>query len=204
MDTRIKNFIALKRSNKSSPDVRLGHQATRDLRSASYGDAVPAVPSVFGAAPVKGNRAVESKSTQNGLVFAACSYEAAKPGKPPTMGGAPLKGNGPVKLQTSRRLSSGELLQTYQDPGRTFVDLKNGDYVVGRKERRQSLLKSTPAQSPPLPAASASRHGAGFGRAQSPYLGSGVGNPARRIASKFSSSVPSPDLLPRSTINHAR
>ncbi|OAP59855.1 hypothetical protein AYL99_04857 [Fonsecaea erecta] len=72
------------------------------------------------------------------------SYDEAAPGKPPELGDRPHRGNGPVKLQTSRRLSSGELLVTEQDYDRTLEDIKQGEYIVGGKERRTSRTSSQP------------------------------------------------------------
>ncbi|KIW91931.1 uncharacterized protein Z519_07901 [Cladophialophora bantiana CBS 173.52] len=72
------------------------------------------------------------------------SYEEASPGKPPELGDRPHRGNGPVKLQTSRRLSSGELLVTEQDYDRTLEDIRQGEYIVGGKERRTSRTSSQP------------------------------------------------------------
>lgn len=72
------------------------------------------------------------------------SYEEAAPGKPPELGIRPHRGNGPVKLQTSRRLSSGELLVTQQDYDRTLEEIREGEYIVGAKERRTSNATSQP------------------------------------------------------------
>jgi hypothetical protein len=64
-------------------------------------------------------------------------YESTVAGTPPVFGATPIKGNGPVKLQTSRRLSSGELLVTTQDHQRTLSDIREGEYIVGRKEPKR-------------------------------------------------------------------
>ena len=56
----------------------------------------------------------------------------------------------PVKLQTSRRLSSGELLTTIQDNKETLEDIREGDYIVGRKEKRNSQLSQIKTSSPLL------------------------------------------------------
>jgi hypothetical protein len=71
------------------------------------------------------------------LAIRASPYDSAAAGTPPVFGATPIKGNGPVKLQTSRRLSSGELLITTQDHQRTLSDIREGEYIVGRKEPKR-------------------------------------------------------------------
>jgi hypothetical protein len=85
-----------------------------------------------------------------GLAIRAISYDSVLPGKPPILGGKPCKGNGPVKLQTSRRLSSGELMTTIQDNKQTLEDIREGDYIVGRKEKRNSQPGQVKTSSPLL------------------------------------------------------
>ena len=94
-----------------------------------------------------------------GLAMRAYSYESTLPGKPPIIGGRPHRGNGPVKLQTSRRLSSGELLATTQDPRRTMEDIREGDYIVGglkekRSSRSSQMRSATPSITSPRPGSS--------------------------------------------------
>ncbi len=72
----------------------------------------------------------------------AFSYRQAKPGQLPEVGGRPHRGNGPVKLQTSRRLSSGEILVTQQDPRRTLEEIREAEYIVPVKDRRDSRAQS--------------------------------------------------------------
>ncbi|KAH0831694.1 hypothetical protein AYO21_11831 [Fonsecaea monophora] len=84
----------------------------------------------------------ETKINQPPDRLRSFSYEEAAPGKPPELGNRPHRGNGPVKLQASRRLSSGELLVTEQDYDRTLEDIKQGEYIVGGKERRTSHTSS--------------------------------------------------------------
>lgn len=72
----------------------------------------------------------------------AFSYRQAKPGQLPEVGGRPHKGNGPVKLQTSRRLGSGEILVTQQDSRRTLEEIREGEYIVPVKDRRDSRAQS--------------------------------------------------------------
>jgi len=60
------------------------------------------------------------------------------------MGTTPQKGNGPVKLQASRRLSSGELMVTTQHLETTLQDIREGDYIVGKKERTTSRIHEVP------------------------------------------------------------
>jgi hypothetical protein len=93
------------------------------------------------------------------------SYLASDAGKPPVVGDRPHKGNGPVKLNASRRLSSGDLQVTSHDQQHVLENIRDGEYdVAGREgrasrsfsitrpvtgERRQSH-SSTNAQSPSL------------------------------------------------------
>ena len=91
-----------------------------------------------------------SRSALQGLSIRAFSYDSVLPGKPPIIGGRPHRGNGPVKLQTSRRLSSGELLATSQDPRRTLEDILEGDYVVGGAKKRASRSSQVRSPTPSL------------------------------------------------------
>lgn len=69
--------------------------------------------------------------------FLASPYTATTPGKQPIYVGTPVHGNGPVKLQTCRRLATGELIVTQQDQERTLADIREGQYIVGKKEPRR-------------------------------------------------------------------
>jgi hypothetical protein len=72
------------------------------------------------------------------------SYDETTPGTPPDFGVRPHRGNGPVKLQTSRRLSSGELLVTEQDYDQTLEEIREGEFVMGGKDRRTSTQVKSP------------------------------------------------------------
>ncbi|KIV89833.1 hypothetical protein PV10_07204 [Exophiala mesophila] len=72
------------------------------------------------------------------------SYDSTIAGPIPEIGEKPQRGNGPVKLQASRRLSSGELLVTQQDYERTLEEIRQGDFILPGKEKRSSR------PSPPL------------------------------------------------------
>ncbi|KIW32968.1 uncharacterized protein PV07_04475 [Cladophialophora immunda] len=114
-----------------------------DLHSVPYTTAPPQ-----GRLPLfnksNGVTAKQSKVNSPPDRLRSLSYDKAAPGKPPELGDRPHRGNGPVKLQTSRRLSSGELLVTEQDYDRTLEDIKQGEYIVGGKERRTSHTSSQP------------------------------------------------------------
>ena len=107
---------------------------------------------IFISQPLRKSAIAAKRTTDefDGLAIRAFSYDSVLPGKPPVLGGRPYKGNGPVKLQTSRRLSSGELLTTTQDSQRTLEDIREGDYVVGRKEKRHSQLSQVKTSTPSL------------------------------------------------------
>jgi hypothetical protein len=98
-----------------------------------------------------GRNLSEKRTQDSSAPLRAFSYREAKPGKLPIFGGRPQKGNGPVKLQTSRRLSSGELLATSQDSRRTLEEIREGEYVVGVKSRRESRAQSVRSPSLPQP-----------------------------------------------------
>ncbi|KAL9107704.1 MAG: hypothetical protein Q9227_007419 [Pyrenula ochraceoflavens] len=97
------------------------------------------------------NRRTASMSSTGGPTIKTSAYESTQAGKPPIMGRAPIKGNGPVKLQTNRRLSSGELLITQQANDRTLSEIRNGEYTVGRKQpsRLSNAAKNLAAASLP-------------------------------------------------------
>ncbi|KAL2404066.1 hypothetical protein ABEF95_013840 [Exophiala dermatitidis] len=84
------------------------------------------------------------------------SYDSTVPGKPPQLCDRPQRGNGPVKLQTNRRLSSGELLVTQQDYERTLDDIRQGDYILGGKDRR--ISQATTARPRTLPVKTVALH----------------------------------------------
>ena len=89
-----------------------------------------------------GRNLSERQKRESTSPLRALSYRHTKPGKAPIFGGRPQKGNGPVKLQTNRILSSGELLETSQDAERTMEDIREGEYIVPGKDRRDSRSQS--------------------------------------------------------------
>lgn len=138
----------LKSPGPSAPD---GGLQTIAYESTSQGSKVP----IFISQPLRRSMTEQrSRDDLEGLAIRAFSYESAHPGKAPVMGGRPHRGNGPVKLQTSRRLSSGELLVTSQDHQRTLEDILEGDYIVGGIEKRTSksprIRSPTPSLSGPF------------------------------------------------------
>lgn len=148
MENPFRRFLAARRLSSTAT---AGSNRTLDdlaLYSVSYESTSPngKIP-VFIHQPLRnGTAARRTKDESNGLAIRAFSYNSTLAGKPPVMGGKPLKGNGPVKLQTSRRLSSGELLVTSQESERTLEDIREGEYIVGRKEKR--LSRASQARSP--------------------------------------------------------
>ncbi|KAL9621218.1 MAG: hypothetical protein Q9160_004351 [Pyrenula sp. 1 TL-2023] len=79
---------------------------------------------------------IKARTNTDASVLKTCPYESTQAGNPPVMGGVPKKGNGPVRLQHNVRLSSGELLVTDEANERILDDIRRGDYIVGRKERK--------------------------------------------------------------------
>ena len=148
MENPFRRFLAARRLSSTSsagPNRSLDDLA---LHSVSYDSTSPSgkLP-VFIHQPLRnGTAARRHKDELDGLAIRAFPYDSTLAGKPPVMGGKPLKGNGPVKLQTSRRLSSGELFVTSQDAERTLEDIREGAYIVGRKEKR--LSRASQARSP--------------------------------------------------------
>ena len=86
---------------------------------------------------------VPRKTDENG--FLASPYEAFAPGRVPIMVGTPVRGNGPVKLQTNQRLANGELIATDQDQDRILSDIRQGEYIVGKKDPpKLATVQSSP------------------------------------------------------------
>ena len=152
METRFRRYLTLRRLN--SEPSQTGHASDDlDVYSVPYETTSPGMKApVFISQPLR-KSAIAAKRMPDEfdrLAIRAFSYDSVLPGKPPVLGGRPYKGNGPIKLQTSRRLSSGELLTTTQDNQRTLEDIREGDYIVGRKEKRYSQLSQVKASSPSL------------------------------------------------------
>ena len=89
-----------------------------------------------------GQNLKEERKSQSLSPLRAFSYRHIKAGKAPTFGGRPQKGNGPVKLQTNRVLSDGEILETTQDSERTMAEIREGEYIVAGSSRRNSRSQS--------------------------------------------------------------
>ncbi|KIW19623.1 hypothetical protein PV08_00196 [Exophiala spinifera] len=111
------------------------------------------------------------------------SYQSTLPGKPPQLGERPQRGNGPVKFQTSRRLSSGEILVTQNDYDRTLEDIRQGEIILAGKERKNARALSQPAGSMPRPNLAMLSTAPNSPRAQSSF------SPVHQLAD---------DLLPKS------
>ena len=132
METRIRRYFTLRKINSNLQHT--DHTTDElDLVSIPY-DSTP-----NGRAPVlsfgpRRREMIRTKDDLDVLAIRAFPYASAVAGTPPIFGATPIKGNGPVKLQTSRRLSSGELLTTTQNHERTLSDIREGEYIVGRKE----------------------------------------------------------------------
>lgn len=116
--------------------------AELDLHSVPYQTAPPNPKQPVFIHQSLGRNLSERRKRESASPLRAFSYRQVKSGKLPEVGGRPHKGNGPVKLQTSRRLSSGELLTTSQDSQRTLDEIREGEYIVGAKEKRDSRTQS--------------------------------------------------------------
>ena len=214
METRFRRYLPLKRLN--SEPSRTGHASDDlDIYSVPYETTSPGLKApIFISQPLRKSAIAAKRTTDefDGLAIRAFSYDSFLPGRPPVLGGRPYRGNGPVKLQTSRRLSSGELLSTMQDNQRTLEDIREGDYVVGRKEKRNSQLSQIKTSSPSLAGPASPRFSSGAGAStprQSSFAGPEQWQPSPTtlwhsevavspvLASSAQDSLPStPGLLP--------
>lgn len=140
METRFKKFINTRRGRSSTVSGNdLVHQ------SAPYETSAPASrPPIFLYQPLAKSALEIRRDCEKDVVpMRSLSYDQVAPGKAPVfIQSLPQKGNGPVKLQTNRRLSSGELITTAEDSQKTLQDIRDGDYVVGKKERSVSSCQS--------------------------------------------------------------
>ena len=136
METRIRRYFTFRKLNSRLPQT---HHTTDelDLISVPYNSTDKGRAPVLSLAPCT-KEVARSKDDLDVLAIHTIPYEATVPGTPPVVGATPIKGNGPVKLQTSRRLSSGELLITTQDHQRTLSDIREGEYIIGRKEPKRT------------------------------------------------------------------
>lgn len=138
MESRFRRYFTRRVNSEPS---QTGHALNDlDIYSIPYETTAPRAKASVLIPQLRRKSAVAAKTLDefDELTIRACAYDSVRPGKPPILGERPYKGNGPVKLQTSRRLSTGELLTTTQDNQRTLEDIREGGYIVGRKEKRNS------------------------------------------------------------------
>ncbi|KIW66422.1 hypothetical protein PV04_05757 [Phialophora macrospora] len=142
MESRLRKLLSPRRHKARRNDAT----AELDLQSIPYGRAPSQgrLPVLINQALRKSGAVKQRESRLPTDPLRSFSYQEAAAGKPPQLGDRPQRGNGPVKLQTSRRLSSGELLVTEQDYDRTLEEIREGEYIVGGKERRASKSSSQP------------------------------------------------------------
>ena len=142
MDSKFRSFWAFRKTDKTSSRTNTSNALltadqnvpdSRPRTANSWFGRARDSPSIF-----RGPEAA-------GELFQASPYEVATPGKAPIYVGTPVHGNGPVKLQTSHRLATGELVQTDQAHEAILEEIRDGDgeYIVGRKETRKSFSSST-------------------------------------------------------------
>lgn len=159
METRLGRYFKFRRLN--SEPSQPGHVLDDlEIYSIPYEQTrASAKPPIFLSQPLRKSAIAAKRMTDefDGLAIRAISYDSLRPGKAPVVGGRPYKGNGPVKLQTSRRLSSGEFLTTTQDDQWTLEDIREGDYIVGRREKRNSQLSQVKTSSPSVAAPASPR-----------------------------------------------
>ncbi|KAK5939749.1 hypothetical protein PMZ80_008131 [Knufia obscura] len=137
METRFKKFITTRRGRSATlADNDLAHQ------SAPYEASSPALrPPIFLYQPLAKSALELQRDCERDVAapVRSFSYDQVTPGKAPIfIKSLPQKGNGPIKLQASRRMSSGELITNADDSQRMLQNIRDGDYVVGRKERSLS------------------------------------------------------------------
>ena len=135
METRIRRYFTFGKLN-SNPSQLSRTTDDLDLISVPYESTPKGRAPVLSTGPGK-TETLRTKDDLDTLTVQTIPYKSAVAGIPPIFGATPIKGNGPVKLQTSRRLSSGELLVTTQDHQRTLSDIREGEYIVGRKDPKR-------------------------------------------------------------------
>ncbi len=136
METRIRRYLTFRKLSLKVPPSN--HPVDDlDLISIPYDSTHKGRAPVLSSGP-RTRQLVRTKDDLDILAIRIFPYESMVAGTPPVFGATPIKGNGPVKLQTSRRLSSGELLVTTQNQQRTLSDIRDGDYIVGKKEAKRT------------------------------------------------------------------
>jgi hypothetical protein len=154
MDFRLRKLLSPRKhkAQRSDASAELNFPSESGTTAPAPGRLPGLIHQAFGK--TDGLKQRESRQLSNANPLRSFSYEETAPGKPPQLGDLPRRGNGPVRLQTSRRLSSGELRVTEQDYGRTLEEIRGGEYIVGGKERRTSKTSAhsrssaAPAQTP--------------------------------------------------------
>jgi hypothetical protein len=179
METRIRRYFTFRKLNSKLPQ-RSHTTDELDLVSIPYESTPKGRAPILSMGPVRREDA-RTKDDLDALAIRTFPYESAVAGTPPVFGATPIKGNGPVKLQTSRRLSSGELLVTTQDHQRTLSDIREGEYIVGRKEPKR--VSKTISIKLPLHSSTSSPR------------------PSLALAPRISSPLPSP-IPPRSPLRN--
>lgn len=134
MESRLRIRFWSSRRTKPNP-------SELDLHSIPYQTAPSEKQPVFIAQSL-GKNLAEKRRKDETFSLTAVSYDDATAGKAPVVGGRPQKGNGPVKLQTGRMMTTGEVLPTSQDTQRTWNDIRDGDFVVAGNPRRESRARS--------------------------------------------------------------
>lgn len=147
MEKRLSKFIKNRRSRLPEPS----RETTSSTILNNPSSPSPKRPSFF--TPQQRAQSSFSDSNELGLgteSLRSFAYDSCSFGKPPTFVTKIQPGNGPVKLQASRRLSTGELIATTHEGA--LKDIKDGEYVVGKKERPASRNQriSTRALTAPL------------------------------------------------------
>lgn len=155
MEPRIKRYLTFRRLNYTDPPEASHTTDEPDLIGIPYEGTHKGRAPMLSPGP-RTRESVRSKDQLDAHAIRTLPYTSVVAGTPPVFGATPIKGNGPVKLQTSRRLSSGELLVTTQDRQRTLTDIRDGEYIVGRKDSPR-LSKSISIKPPSHSKASSPR-----------------------------------------------
>lgn len=132
MAERFRNFVNKRRTRSIEPDNEL-FQASVPYQAVQSTNRPPIF--LYQSLAKHGRDSRSNAEGINALPLRSLSYEACSPGKAPLIGTVPQKGNGPIKLQGTRRLSSGDQVTTQHDT----QDLREGGYVVGRSTRQSSI-----------------------------------------------------------------
>lgn len=146
MEKRLSRFIKNRRSRLSEP----AHEKPTSHTTLTSSSPLPSPKKpMFFASQLRVQNASTSELGDSDAAsdsLRSFAYDSCAVGRPPTFVTKAQPGNGPVKLQASRRLSTGELIATTQEGA--LKDIRDGDYVVGRKERpasrgpRKSTIRS--------------------------------------------------------------